>query len=137
MRGVPGSGKTSFVLNFLGSQFKNNYTVCSADDCPVYYDENHNYHWTIERCITAHSYCNRQFETAIERNSNLIILDNTNIQNKDFQAYVTKAKAAGYTVCYVEFPPDEAKLDEYAERNTHKVPRESILRMIKKWEIRK
>lgn len=114
--------------------------ICSADSCPVYYDQYESpesYSWTPERASCAHAYCRKQFADALDKEVALIILDNTNIQNRDFQSYVTKAKAAGYEVAYIEFPPDEAKLEEYAKRNTHKVPKESILKMVKKWETRK
>jgi len=137
MRGVPGSGKTSFVLNFVSSQFKDNYAICSADDCPIYYDENNNYNWTQEKCSVAHSYCHKQFNDAIHRGVSFIILDNTNMQVKDFQPYVSKAKDAGYEIAYIEFPPDEAKLKDCAKRNSHNVSLEIIERMAKRWESRK
>lgn len=139
MRGIPGSGKTTIATVLAGGLFtvrrfvgSREYAVCSADNYKDYYDENGKYVWTPEKCEKAHKYCKELFLDAIKEEKHIII-DNTNITPKNWEYYTKIGKENGYTVIFVSIPPEESKLEEYANRNKHGVPIETIKQMHKNW----
>lgn len=66
---------------------------------------------------------------------NIIVLDNTNTQLKEFVKYLLPARFYHYDICLLE-PDVDWKYDVQAcfEKNTHGVPRETIERMLARFE---
>lgn len=128
---IPGVGKSTFakVLQAgINQSHKESAFILSADDYAGYYVGG-KYVWTPEVCVEAHKYCRREFDGCLEAGDKHIIIDNTNLNPKNYSYYVNKAKEAGYTITYINMEPDPNKLDEYAARNKHGVSREMIGKM--------
>ena len=116
MRGIPGSGKSTFV-----NQKYSHATVCSADH--YFTDEKGNYTFDIEKIGEAHQHCKHEFKEAIEFNERLIVIDNTNLSMQAMYHYIKKAEERQYEVWFVRMM---TPVDIAIERNIHKVPPETI-----------
>jgi predicted kinase len=116
LSGIPGSGKSTWALAHLpGAE------VVSADQYfgnPYRFDP---------RCLpAAHDACFHTFQYLIYRGAPEIVVDNTNLEWRHVERYVTLAKSAGYTVNVVRF---SVPVEVASRRNVHGVPQGTIKRM--------
>lgn len=132
VRGVPGSGKSTFVKENLDGAF-----VCSADD---YFEGLADWKGTsyLEEfkpwlVSTAHQFCWGIFIDAVFDGKPLIVVDNTNIHHWEYENYRHLGKKMGYEVDVVKMPA-VLTAEEYHSRNTHGVPLEVIERMMAEYE---
>jgi predicted kinase len=134
MRGLPGSGKSTRAVAIAAAA--SGTVVCySTDD--YWHRPDGAYDFNAKRLNDAHAWNLWRFRKACLRGASLVIVDNTNIRRKDFEPYVTYARACGYEV--VESPPPPGDLEAWdvdlcAERNLHGVPKSVIQAMAEKWE---
>jgi len=138
MRGLPGSGKSTYLAK-LDSESGVNNIIVSADRHPGLYDDSMNFNH--EHLRAAHEACFSQFHRACEMVSKgeispeFIAVDNTNLQIWEMTPY---EKVAGFYGIPVEIhvfrfhPNDFTRL---ANRNNHKVPTSTLHRMIGKFEL--
>jgi len=131
MRGIPGSGKTTKANELMKASPDS--VRCSADDFPGYY-LNGSYKWSAEACSSAHSYCKSKFKYYLSLETNLIIIDNTNILKRDYKFYKDEAIKNGYKVEICEIPFDKTQASVYAMRNLHNVSEEKIIQMMEKYQ---
>lgn len=134
MRGLPGSGKSSYASQFA------TYHVVSADD----------YFHGIRRLLTpserlsaiarkpyvhnalnlplAHQQCFRFFLELVRESEEIagVIVDNTNLNAWEVSPYVLSAESYGHDVEIVQFDCDPATA---FKRNIHRVPLQVIDRM--------
>jgi predicted kinase len=115
MRGISGSGKTYFAKQNLSY-----HVVASAND---YFTVNGRYLYDRERLGEAHEYCFNMFMRGIE-DGERVVVDNTNIELKEFEKYVVTAMDYGLKTCVVNLlcPPAVA-----FRRATHGVPLDKII----------
>lgn len=129
MVGVPGSGKSTVASEIAAEARDVGVTtlICSTDD---FFMVNGRYQFDPRRLAEYHARNFQKFALALADGTQLVILDNTNIREEHREPYVRLAKAMGYTVrveVVGEFTPEAC--EQYARRNTHGVPLESIKRM--------
>lgn len=94
MRGLPGSGKSSFVEQLVerATQLGINSAVCSADN--FFYDENGMYHFDARELSSNHGKCFSKFKYHLRAGAGtlgfvkLIIVDNTNIRKDELDKYI-------------------------------------------------
>lgn len=128
LRGIPGSGKSTYAAKCPNAK------ICSADHY-FYLNEERKYKFDPTELKEAHDMCFSFFCTYILFGHEHIIVDNTNIKRsgpKGFQKYIDFAKKHDYSVTEVVFPCD---LETAVKRNKHNVPKETIERMIKDFEV--
>lgn len=93
LRGVPGSGKSTFCDLIAEPK-----TICCADD---YHMKGGVYCFAVEAMGRAHKHCRDTFDTALADPAiKNIIVANTNIKPKDWKYYLDKAKEAGIMVSF-------------------------------------
>ncbi len=136
LRGISGSGKT-FLANKLDVDIRwggvGPVVHCSADH--YFLDENLNYKFNPTKLGEAHAYCRGRVSGAMSANAPAIIVDNTNTTSREWAPYLLLAKKFGYQVEFKEpDTPWKFDVDELTKRNTHGVPRETIEKMLKRWE---
>ena len=128
LRGCSGSGKSTVAKSLPSPK-----VICSADQ--YFLDSDGHYNFDPKQLHLAHTFCRGMCKGAMEAEANLVIIDNTNIQRRDYVVYITLAKQYGYDVEEVvvgEF--DEASVETYAARNTHGVPKATIQKMAQRFE---
>jgi tRNA uridine 5-carbamoylmethylation protein Kti12 len=128
-RGVPGSGKSTFVeaLRTVAESQGLTISVHSTDDKFIVDGE---YKWDMYLIKKYHRENLNDFIESLENTVNIVVCDNTNIRQRDFDKYLLAGKSAGYHVAAVCFYPDE--IEKHISRNTHDVPEETIMSMRKR-----
>jgi predicted kinase len=116
MRGIPGSGKSTFAKQKYPSA-----TVCSADH--YFTDREGNYSFDIDYIQEAHEHCREEFAEAIALEEGLIVVDNTNLSMNAMEYYINKAKVHNYYIVFVRMV---VPVDVAIKRNIHDVPPETI-----------
>lgn len=135
MRGVPGSTKSTTARQIRDDAVECGLSVaiCSADD--YFCLETGAYQYSHDRIGEAHDWCQDRFDEAIRAGCDLVIVDNCNTRASSMRPYARKARGAGYDVEIVEpKPPWHNDLDAHVEKTIHSVPRESIRRMMDRYE---
>lgn len=122
MRGIPGAGKSRWVLDNLTSA-----EVVSADH---WYVRNGSYQFDLTELPDAHRACMKKFLAAI-RDGRDVVIDNTGMCLWELACYVMPAAASGYDVTVVEVRCDPQIA---ADRNVHGCPTSTVLRMAKHME---
>ena len=119
VRGLPGSGKTSFA-----SAIWNEYAVCEADK--FFYDKEGNYNFDPSKLKEAHTWCKNQVETRmIDHQNNQqyypeIAVSNTFTQEWDMEDYFKLAEKYGYKTVSLIIE------NRHGGKNVHGVPDDKI-----------
>lgn len=145
IRGIPGSGKSTFVEClrvaqdiFLGDPL----SVVSAD---LFFDEDGIYNFDPKKIGKAHEWCQNNARNFM-RLGHHIVVDNTNIKQWEMDPYRDLAKEFNYEFRthvigiyhLIEAQKNVSSLNTYADtcfrRNSHGVPLEKIKQMIQNFE---
>ncbi|KAK2831718.1 hypothetical protein Q7C36_016804 [Tachysurus vachellii] len=131
MRGVPGSGKSTLARQI--SSRGPHGLILSTDD---YFYQKDGYHFDPTLLGDAHDWNHDRAKQAMLEMRTPIIIDNTNIRAWEMKPYVTAALEMRYRVDFVE-PDTSWKCDpvELEKRNHHGVSRETIAKMLDRFEL--
>lgn len=128
LRGVPGSGKSSFV-DILTRQ-SSDVVVHAVDD--LHRNDEGGFLWSEKNAKRIYTLNFANFVLSCSKNEPLIVFDAINIQVKDFQKYVDIAKDYGYLVYVVTAEPPLPS--QSSERNRHHTSSVQAKDMYKSWE---
>lgn len=112
MQACSGSGKSTFCERIFPDAVK-----CSADD---YFMRGGEYIFDATKLFVAHKVCKSKFEKALSnKESRVVIVDNTNTKPKDCQPYIELCKQYSYipVILFIDVDPALAH-----SRNQHSVP---------------
>lgn len=133
-RGASGSGK-SFLANKLQKKAaKDGQTsiILSADN---YFLQDGNYNWVGKYIKYAHAWCFGMFSKELFNETNLIIVDNTFIEDWTCFQYIDGATHFGYEWDVIESGTKWSKdIEELTKRNVHNVPESTIKKMVEGME---
>jgi len=115
-RGIPGSGKTTFIKTFK-KMCKTPVIVHSTDDLWI---KDGKYQFDFNLIKSKHEENYNNFIKSLNNEIDVIFCDNTNIKKSEYTKYINSAKEHGYKVVSIVFYPDI--LEKHYERNTHGVP---------------
>ena len=131
LSGIPGSGKTTwFELNHAGKDQKE-VAVVSADKFFVN-PETGEYEFNPSKLAENHSNCFNLFlDHLSKKDTEILVVDNTNLQSWERQNYIKAAQMAGVDDIEVHFfiPDSIADLKVITERNVHGVPAGTVALM--------
>ena len=149
MRGLPGSGKSTWIERHFGGDPQQRPTICSADHFfargagvltskqmkRLTPSEIYQQTWRPELVQSAHAACHAEFNAALESKDPLVIVDNTHVQVSHLSRVRTTAIEAGYRVAVVEMecPSDEA-VKEFARRGLHPLPIKTLFQLRQSFE---
>lgn len=132
LRAIPGSGK-SYVTNHIKQSLLNKFSVVSASADDYFIDKSTGqYVFDIEKIGNAHGHSRYAFEKALEQQTNVIIVDNTNLKSRDWRHYKLTAIENGYMVVVLNIVCDQQTA---FKRQTHGVPLSTHEAMSKKFDI--
>jgi predicted kinase len=120
LRGLPGSGKSTVA------HAKDGATVLSTDDFFITADGT--YQWSNGALGKAHVWNQERCRLALEKGTQLVVIDNCNITCVDAVPYVTMGVALGYEVT-IEDVHSTLDASELVARNVHTVSKETIEQM--------
>lgn len=129
VRGLPGSGKSTFAKTLVGSDF----LVCEADK---YFMVDGEYKFDATKLKEAHESCRNMVETymkdslANDQFYRQIAVSNTFTQEWEMQPYFDLAEKYGYTVFTVIVE------NRHGGKNIHGVPQEALDRMKNRFEVK-
>jgi predicted kinase len=129
LRGVPGSGKSTFA-----KMITNDYSICEADQ--FFYDKEGNYNFDPARLKAAHEWCKFHVETRMKDNQNNpqyypnIVVSNTFTKEWEMSDYFDLAKKYGYKVFTLIVE------NRHGGVNQHGVPEEKIQQMKDRFEVK-
>lgn len=129
MRGIPGAGKTTWIINNFPGNTKR---IVSAD---YYFMCDGTYIFNPKQLHDAHRKCFSDFleilqDTGRWEEINLIV-DNTNIEPLDIAPYIAVASVYDLNVTIIEVRIDP---EVAAARNEHEVSRKRVLQMAERVE---
>lgn len=127
MRGVPGSGKTTWIKNNLWKTGGPVPIVCSADN--YFYKgwgQEWNYVFDSKMLRENHDKTFALFTSVCASGAPLVVLDNTNTQFWEFELYVDVAYKYNYSVEVVRM--------ETQYQNVHGVPEEKVRQMMDRFD---
>ncbi|ACA86128.1 ATP-binding protein [Shewanella woodyi] len=139
MRGLPGSGKSHWVNEFIARQAaevrERFFTFGYFSTDSLFYRDDV-YQFDVKRLSEFHQRNLTGFIQALSAGEPIVICDNTNLARWESMAYEAAAKALGFQVRYVLVgdPKDSAHQVMCAKRNSHGVPLSQIIKMANSFE---
>lgn len=131
MRGVSGSGKSTLARDLAILTLSKDSVIVSADENFMSVDGK--YLWSVEGLKHAHALCKLQALEAMKRGIRLIIVDNTNLSEKERGPYEDLASDNTYNTTIMDVDTPWCRdAEECFKKNTHGVPLETIQRQLKK-----
>jgi predicted kinase len=128
VRGLPGSGKTTFATHIW-----NEYAVCEADK--FFYDKEGNYNFDPTKLKEAHAWCKNEVETRMIDHQNNgqyypeIAVSNTFTQEWEMKDYFDLAEKYGYKTVSLIVE------NRHGGKNVHGVPDEKLETMRNRFQI--
>jgi tRNA uridine 5-carbamoylmethylation protein Kti12 len=138
MRGIPGSGKSTKAREItekyhdLFFQPEFNVRVISTDNYWIRPDGEYDFNYKL--LGKAHQWNQRQAFDSCEKGVRVVIIDNTNIQVKEMLSMARKFEYEVEIVPVHGTDLTEEQVREFAARNTHGVPEETVFRMFEKFK---
>jgi predicted kinase len=129
VRGLPGSGKTSFATAIW-----NEYAVCEADK--FFYDKEGNYNFDPSKLKEAHAWCKNQVEIRMSDHQvnrqyyPEIAVSNTFTQEWEMEDYFKLAEKYGYKVVSLIVE------NRHGSQNVHGVPEDKLQIMKDRFQIK-
>jgi predicted kinase len=128
VRGLPGSGKTTFANLISAIDNGKKYPVISADD--YFYDEDGNYNFDASKLGSAHGYCKYETQKQLKKGVKYVFVANTFTKKSEFGPYINLANQYGYNVFSIIVE------NRHDNESVHDVPREIIIKMKDRFDIR-
>jgi len=122
VRGLPGSGKSSFS-HFIWNECE----VCEADK--FFYDKEGNYNFDPSKLKEAHAWCKNEVETRMIDNQKIAV-SNTFTQEWEMKPYFDLAEKYGYTIFTIIIE------NRHGNKSIHGVPEETMEKMKNRFEIK-
>ena len=119
LRGLPGSGKSTFAMKLFGycQNTATSLSICSADE---WFTFGGGYAFDGDALHRAHAHAEGQFLRAMALMQEVIVIDNCNLQHRDFEFYVDHARRHDYDVVAVQWRPrNEVEADEVVRQSVH------------------
>lgn len=135
VRGIPGSGKTTFAeFLFDKLDLAIDVAILAADD--YFYDDDDVYHFDANKLHAAHMHCQQSVENAMvldgdkEYPNSVIIVHNTSTTPKELKPYLELAVKYGYEVTSLIIE------NRHGSENVHNVPEEVLAKMKNRFDVR-
>jgi len=119
VRGIPGSGKSTFAKSLGGSHFESD----------MYFMQDGKYNFDPEKLKEAHNWCRHSVMDAMKLGTPKIVVSNTFTQKWEIEPYFILAEELGYRVFSIIVE------NRHGGRNVHDVPESVLTKMKDRFEI--
>lgn len=132
LRGLPGSGKTTFADKIAQLAIQSGPTfVAEADD---YFVSEEGYKFDSNKINSAHEWCQYQVKTFMENNDGkhddcTVIVSNTSTKEWEMYPYKSLAEKYGYQIHYLIVE------NRHQGKSVHNVPESTIGKMKSRFDI--
>lgn len=118
LRGLPGTGKTWLAENILRAcnVLGISGRMCSADS---WFMRGGHYQWQRRQLTQAHEHCMGMCLYLMHARHQVVVVDNTNLRDEDYQWYVDAANGVFYEPFIVEFHVESAEEAALCTRRSH------------------
>jgi predicted kinase len=132
LRGVPGSGKTSWVSNYIKTH--PNESVIAINDYDFFFNED-KYQLNVSQIDEARSNSMTNFLEAITQNYDTIIINNINNRFYMYVNYILISASFGYKSTVFTIPcNNEHELYMFQSRNKYKIPMTYARNVYNDWD---
>lgn len=128
VRGVPGSGKTSFVKNITSAINSEDVDHFEADQ--YFYNEAGDYIFNIDSLHQAHIDCQTNTYNSMYTNVKHIFVSNTFTTEKEMKPYLIMAKEFNYKVICLVVE------NRHNNISVHNVPQEIVVKMKDRFSLK-
>lgn len=136
LRGLPGTGKDEIAkflnLDNVAGEIQTGQAVILSTD--QFFIKDGKFQFDKTKLKEAHEATWEAFKSAISSDSQVIIINNTNIKKFHYAHYVDYAQRHGYLTSVVIIPANDVSDRELATRNVHNVDQGTISKMRKEFE---
>ena len=135
LRGLPGTGKdeiAKYLAQLPYAAESNPPAITLSTD--QFFIKDGKYQFDKTKLKEAHEATWEAFKSAISSDSQVIIINNTNIKKFHYAHYVDYAQRHGYLTSVVIIPANDVSDRELATRNVHNVDQGTISKMRKEFE---
>ncbi len=119
VRGIPGSGKSTFAKSLGGSHFETD----------MYFMKDGEYNFDYQKIKEAHNWCRHSVMDAMKQGIPKVVVSNTFTQKWEMDPYFILAEELGYRVFTIVVE------NRHGGKNSHDVPEETISKMRDRFEI--
>ena len=124
LRGLPGSGKTTFAIELSEN---NKYPIFSVDD--YFTDTNGNYNFEFDKNYLAYHLCEENTKKSMLKKAEKIFIHNTFTLDWEIEPYFKLASEFNYKVFVVTVE------NRNATKNIHHITDEQIKKMAQKYKV--
>ena len=126
MRGLPGSGKTSWIHNYMLTENKP-YYICSYE---YFFNEKN-----PRDLPRSYNLCFKQYIEYLYVGKNYIFIDNPNIEKWEYNNYITLGKLFNYDIKTIEIEcPNEDYLGVYRDRCKNNITLKKMESLYHRWQ---
>ena len=131
VRGVPGSGKSTFAETLFEMAEMNEYIHVADISADMYFtDEFGNYNFDPSKLGAAHEFCKERTEFFLQEDFTHVIVHNTFTTEKEIKPYQELAEKYGYRFVSVIVE------NRHGSDSVHNVPKHTIERMKKRFSVK-
>ena len=125
VRGVPGSGKTTFAQSICDKSKRAGLKAHFFEADQYFYDSQGVYRFNRSEIGLAHNFCLENVKKALRAKLDVVVVSNTSTTENEVKKYLDLAVAAGYTTYVITVE------NWHGNSNVHSVPEEVISKMRK------
>jgi hypothetical protein len=118
LRGVPGIGKSTLAKKIWLWCEQNNLSccICNAD---IWMVEANGYNWDRYELTNADNHCKSRFMLAMAAKTNVIVIDNTNLDRTEYKWYEDHLDADNYEAQCIEIDCEDIRAARLAIARSH------------------